>query len=152
MNKRAKKMQENGLTGINYLLNLSQENSHEFNDSGLSLLRRQYRANHPTEIAVTKCMDGRIHLPRLTNMQLGIINPWRNLGGKFDLGWPFFGLAVNECVQYAINKGRDCLVLVTYHYSRGDKHRGCRGFNYEIIAAREYTKNLKEEFDADFGP
>jgi hypothetical protein len=35
-------------------------------------------------------MDGRLNLPVMTQTAVGIIQPFRNLGGKFDLGWPFF--------------------------------------------------------------
>ncbi|MBI5732435.1 hypothetical protein HY967_00545 [Candidatus Jorgensenbacteria bacterium] len=139
------------LDGVKYLLALNQENSRIFQDPGTALERRKYREQHPTEIAVLKCMDGRLNLPVMTNTALGIIQPWRNLGGRFDLGWPLFALTMKDWVDYAINRGRDCLVIITYHYAKGDVHRGCRGFNYDVDAARAFTAELNKQFDSVFG-
>ncbi|NWF73057.1 MAG: hypothetical protein HXY51_08495, partial [Nitrospirae bacterium] len=46
-----------------------------------------------------KCMDGRLNLSVATNTPPGIIEPIRNLGGRFDLGWPHFGEVITEQVQ-----------------------------------------------------
>jgi len=96
-------------------------------------------------------MDGRLNLPVMTQTTVGIIQPYRNLGGKFDLGWPFFQATLDDWVQYAIGRGRHCIVFVTYHYSRGDVHRGCRGFNYDKVAARDTAVALKTQFDRIYG-
>ncbi len=96
-------------------------------------------------------MDGRLHLPIITKTPLGMIRPFRNLGGQFDLGWPFFGLLVKEWVEHSISRGRNCIVLSTYHYSKSDKHLGCRGFNYDTNLARTETIRLKEQFERVFG-
>ncbi|MDP1559618.1 MAG: carboxysome shell carbonic anhydrase [Nitrosomonas sp.] len=136
-------------TGIDYLLDLNARHSQAFMD--LATERRRYRGEHPTEIAALKCMDGRLHLPVMTQTALGIIQPFRNLGGIFDLGWPFFQAAMNQWVEYSISRGRYCLVFVTYHFARGDTHRGCRGFHYETDAARNAAIKLKEQFDRVYG-
>lgn len=136
-------------TGIDYLLDLNARHSRAFMD--LSSERRRYRGEHPTEIAALKCMDGRLHLPVMTQTALGIIQPFRNLGGKFDLGWPFFQSTIDQWVQYSISRGRHCLVFVTYHYARGDTHRGCRGFHYETDAARNAAIKLKDQFIRVYG-
>lgn len=136
-------------TGIDYLLDLNAKHSQAFMD--LSSERRRYRGEHPTEIAALKCMDGRLHLPVMTQTALGIIQPFRNLGGKFDLGWPFFQNIIEQWVQYSIGRGRHCLVFVTYHYARGDAHRGCRGFNYDTNAARDAAIKLKDQFIRVYG-
>lgn len=135
--------------GIEYLLELNAQQSRLFVNQ--HNLRVQYRATHPTEIAWCKCMDGRVHGPVLTQTPFGIIQPFRSLGGKFDLGWYGFATAVSEWVEYSIGRGRDCLMLVTYHYSRGDKHRGCRGFDYDVDDAIAFTRNLTEQFNQTFG-
>lgn len=140
-----------GMTGIEYLLHLNKENSELYCDPGVALERRLYRAKHPTEIGVLKCMDGRLNGAVMTNTAVGILRPWRNLGGKFNLGWIAFQQSIEDWVHRAMNRGRSCLVLVTYHYARGNTQRGCRGFNYDVDAARAYTKNLKEQFDRVFG-
>ena len=86
-------------------------------------------AEHPTLVAVMKCMDGRIHIPWATQTPLGIIQPFRNLGGIFDLGWPYLGEALNTTFLKAVSKGRRVLLLITYHYSKDTPRRGCAGFN-----------------------
>jgi len=139
----------NNPTGIDYLLELNARLSRAFMD--VSSERRRYRGEHPTEIAALKCMDGRLHLPVMTQTALGIIQPFRNLGGKFDLGWPFFQSILDQWVQYSNSRGRHCLVFVTYHYARGDTHRGCRGFNYETGSARDAAIKLKNQFDRVYG-
>ncbi len=138
-----------GNTGTDYLLDLNIRHSQAFVD--LAMERRRYRGEHPTEIAALKCMDGRLNLPVMTQTALGIIQPFRNLGGKFDLGWPFFQAALDHWVQYSISRGRYCLIFVTYHFARGDTHRGCRGFNYDTNAARDTAIKLKNQFERIYG-
>lgn len=144
-------MSQNGHKGIERLLALNKEHSRVFGDPSTVYKRRKYRVEHKTEIAVLKCMDGRLHLPVMTETELGIIQPWRNLGGKFDLGWMGFQQSMKEFVHYAISKGRNVLIFVTFHWSRGDKHRGCRGFNYEFDDAFKFALKLKQQFDTCFG-
>lgn len=74
---------------IQWLLNLGREHAREFCTPEVFLSRQRYLAEHPTLVAVMKCMDGRIHIPWATQTPLGIIKPFRNLGGIFDLGWPY---------------------------------------------------------------
>ena len=114
--------------------------------------RRLYRAQHPTAIKAFKCMDGRIHIPFMTGMPSGIIQPQRNLGGIFDLGWPFLGEVVHEWVDYNIvNNAARCLILVTYHYSKSSEHRGCAGFSYDTQAAHNYTWRFKSQVERVYG-
>lgn len=136
---------------VNFLLKHNQKQSAEFSNPDAILERRQYRVKHPTEIAAWKCMDGRLHLPIITETPLGVIQPFRNIGGQFDLGWPFFGFVTKEWVDYAISRGRDCLILVTYHYSKSDKHLGCKGFAYDTEAAKKFTFNLVKQIERVFG-
>jgi len=142
-------IQHNLSAGIDYLLDLNERHARDFID--LAVERRRYRGEHPTEIAALKCMDGRLNLPVMTQTTVGIIQPFRNLGGKFQLGWPFFQAVLDQWVQYAIGRGRHCMVFVTYHYARGDIHRGCRGFNYDTAAARDTAIKLKSQFDHIYG-
>ena len=87
----------------------------------------------------------------MTQSALGIIQPFRNLGGIFNLGWPFFQATMDQWVDYSISRGRHCLVFVTYHFARGDTHRGCRGFNYDTDTAKAAAINLKNQFDSVYG-
>ncbi|MBP6942831.1 MAG: hypothetical protein KBB55_02190 [Candidatus Buchananbacteria bacterium] len=133
------------------LLNINIEHAKKFTDPAATLERRRYRYEHPTEIAALKCMDGRLHLPVMTQTPAGIIQPWRNIGGKFDLGWYGFQASMASWVEYAIRNGKRCLVLTTYHYARGDHHRGCKGFGYDTDAAKASAFKLKAQFERVFG-
>jgi hypothetical protein len=136
-------------TGIDYLLELNARHSQAYIE--VATERRRYRGEHPTEIAALKCMDGRLHLPVITRTALGIIQPFRNLGGKFDLGWPYFQATLDEWIQQGVSRGRYCAVFVTYHFSRGDAHRGCRGFKYDAEVARMTAVQLKDQFLRVYG-
>ncbi len=142
-------------TGYNtitqFLLERNREQTQLFCSPDATLSRRKYRSEHPTEIAALKCMDGRLNLAVMTETPMGIIQPFRNIGGRFDLGWPYFGQVVEEWVRYSVSSGRNCLVLVTYHFSRGDAHRGCKGFGYDTEAAKEYVTGLKKQIETVYG-
>ncbi len=107
--------------------------------------RQNYRENHPTEIMALKCMDGRIHLPIATETPMGIIQPMRNVGAKFHFGWPSFYDKVTGWIQYATERKRNCLILVTYHFSTTESHLGCAGHNYDTAAAKKNAEELAEE-------
>ena len=117
----------------------------------VALARQRYQARHPTAIAVMKCMDGRINIPVATGTPLGIIQPFRNLGGMFDLGWPHLGEVVAHYVHKQIGEGRRVLILVTYHFSRGNKQRGCAGFAFDTDAAIAATRQLQHQIETVFG-
>lgn len=134
---------------IDKLLEQNLKHSNEY--KSLSMERRRYRVEHPTEIAALLCMDGRLNLPIMTQTAPGIIQTFRNLGGKFDIGWPLFQSNIDGWVQYAISRGRKCVIFVTYHYARGDAHRGCKGFGYDTSAARNAAFKLQEKFDYIYG-
>jgi hypothetical protein len=136
---------------IQWLLDLGREHAREFCTPEVFLARKRYLAKHPTLVAVMKCMDGRIHIPWATQTPLGIIQPFRNLGGIFDLGWPYLGEVLNTSFQNAVNSGRRVLLLITYHYSKDTPHRGCAGFDYNRDAAIEHTYCIKRQVEEIFG-
>ena len=76
---------------IDWLMELSRAHSASFCSPENHLARQRYLAEHNTQIIAMKCMDGRIHLPYVTQTPLGVIHPFRNLGGIFELGWPYLG-------------------------------------------------------------
>ena len=136
---------------MRWLSELGAEHSRVFAGPEAYLQRRRYRAEHPTAILAFKCMDGRIHLPYITKTPLGIIQPFRNLGGAFDIGWPHLGELVTHAVMRAVEEGRRVLILVTYHYSRGDRSRGCSGFDYDLEAARSSAFAFRRQLESVFG-
>ena len=136
---------------VEFLLEHNERQSAAFCSPDARLWRQQYRSRHPTEIAALKCMDGRLNLAIMSNTPPGIIQPYRNIAGKFDIGWPYFGELMEDWVNYSMGMGRDCLILVTHHWAKGDQHRGCRGFEYNTEAASLYTHELKAQIERVFG-
>lgn len=115
------------------------------------LQRDRYIAQHPTRIIVLSCMDGRVNLPLATRTPDGIIRTFRNLGGRFDLGWPNLCDTISAAVFKAVKTGRRVLAIVTYHFSKGDEHRGCAGFHYDTEAAKAHVTRLQGQFATLFG-
>jgi hypothetical protein len=98
-----------------------------------------------TEVAVLKCMDGRLTMSHITNTPPGLMQVFRTMGGKFDLGMPWFGELLHQWIEYSSSKNRNCLVFCTYHFSKGNAHRGCRGFNYDRYAAQQAAEQLRRD-------
>ncbi|RUR45072.1 carboxysome shell carbonic anhydrase [Vreelandella populi] len=136
---------------IDALLALSRQHAEHFCSPGAWLSRQRYLAQHPTSIVVMKCMDGRIHIPHATRTPLGIITPFRNLGGIFDLGWPYLGELLTDTVMSATNAGRGTLLLITYHFSQGDPARGCAGFACDTQAAKAHAHAIAQQAGELFG-
>lgn len=136
-----------------FLLGYNQERSKLYTSPDASLERRKHRKNYPTEVCAFKCSDGRLNLPIMTNTPPGIILPFRNIGGVFDVGWPYLGLLLLEFVEFAVKeRGQHGLPIVTYHWSKGNNgERGCRGLDYDVTAARNYTRRLRGDIRDIFG-
>ena len=136
---------------IDWLLEHARRHSEEFQSPESFLARSLHNAQHPTSLVSFKCMDGRINISLATDTPPGIIVPFRNLGGRFDLGWPYFGEVLSDYIVDMVGQGRRTLALITYHYSKGDSHRGCAGFQYDTDAARRHTFEIKRQVEAVFG-
>lgn len=136
---------------IDWLLELARKHSASYCSPEAFLARERYLAEHPSAIVVLKCMDGRINIPVATNTPPGIIQPIRNLGGIFNLGWPHLGEVLAHYVHERVSTGRRVLMLITYHFSRGDEHRGCAGFCYDTEAAKAHTYAIKQQVEYTFG-
>ena len=136
---------------IDWLFDLAGRHGEVFRSPEAWLARERYLAEHPTAIAVLKCMDGRINIPVATNTPTGILMPFRNLGGMFDLGWPHLGEVLAHHVQRMVGMGRRVLFLITYHWSKGDPARGCAGFNYDTQAAIAHTQDIRRQVEHIFG-
>lgn len=136
---------------IDWLFELADRHGADYRSPEAWLARERYLAEHPTAIAVLKCMDGRINIPVATNTPVGILMPFRNLGGMFDLGWPHLGEVLANHVQRMVHAGRRVLFLITYHYSKGDPQRGCAGFDYDTGAAIAHTYEIRRQVEYIFG-
>lgn len=136
---------------IDWLFDLARRHGETFRSPEAWLARERYLAEHPTAIAVLKCMDGRINIPVATNTPTGILMPFRNLGGMFDLGWPHLGEVLAHHVLRMTGDGRRVLFLITYHWSKDDPQRGCAGFNYDTSAAIAHTREIRRQVEHIFG-
>jgi hypothetical protein len=134
-----------------FLLGRNKEQSEEFIKPENKLARQYHREKHPTEIAAFKCMDGRLNLPVIANVPQGIIQPYRQIAGVFDLGDPYLGSLIEGWVDYSVSRARKCLVLSTYHFSKGDHHRGCAGHQENTVQALEWAKRLVNQHKFVFG-
>ncbi len=129
----------------------NREQSALYCDPSERVRRATHRQAHPTEIAAFKCMDGRLDLARITQTPPGIVQPFRNVAGRFDLGWPFLGVAMNDWVQYTILRGRNRLIIVTYHFSKSNIHWGCKGHDYNKAQGLTAAQTLARQFGDVFG-
>ncbi len=136
---------------IRWLAELAERHGEAYRSPEAMLARTRYQSQHPTAIAVLKCMDGRINIPFATETPVGILMPFRNLGGQFDLGWPHLGEVLTQYVMERIHEGRQVLFLVTYHFSRGERRRGCAGFDYDQTAAIAHTQSIHRQISTIFG-
>lgn len=136
---------------IDWLLELARNHAASYGSPEAFLARERYLAEHPSAIVVLKCMDGRINIPVATNTPPGIIQPIRNLGGMFNLGWPHLGEVLAHYVHERVSSGRRVLMLITYHFSKGDEHRGCAGFCFDTEAAKAHTYAIKQQVEYTFG-
>ncbi len=134
-----------------YILDLNHARSDEFCSPKAQDQLHYYKKHHPTHILAFKCMDGRINLPLLTGLPDGVFQPFRNIGGKFDLGAPLLNDIVVRARRDAVSAGSRMLALCTYHFSAGDNHRGCAGHNYNTTMAMDGAMKLKKQFEAMFG-
>jgi hypothetical protein len=133
------------------IIDRNREQSAVYCEPSERVRRATHRQAHPTEIAAFKCMDGRLDLARITMTPPGIIQPFRNVGGLFDLGWPFLGAVMHEWVQYTISRGRNRLIIATYHYSKSSIHWGCKGQDYSVAQALASARTLARQFEEVFG-
>lgn len=136
---------------IEELIELNKKQSLLYGSPALTARRDAHRIDHKTEIGGTVCMDGRANIQQYTELPIGIFQTFDNVGGKFELGWPLFQDKINEWRAYATKMRRPCLMLTTYHFSRGDGHRGCAGFEYDTGSAVIASRKLRAEFMEDFG-
>lgn len=107
--------------------------------------RTRYWAEHRTFFACIKCMDGRVQFSSMTNTPVGIVKPFRAIGGKFSIWWPSFLGRVRHWTERAMSQGSRNFMFVTYHYSASDTHLGCAGWKYDTKGARGGAEQLQKD-------
>jgi hypothetical protein len=111
--------------------------------------KRLVRA-HPTKIIAFVCMDGRINFPLIAGLPFGVVSSFRSLGGIFDFGNSCFLETLKKSVRSSLLERRDCLLVATYHFSKGEKYRGCKAWNYNTEAAKLGAEKLCAELEKTF--
>ncbi len=111
---------------------------------------KQYWAKHPTRVAFLGCMDGRVNFLYITNSKAGAANGYKVAGGKFNLGFNYFGLLNYDWYNAAMSSGHDCLVFSTYHFHSDDEHLGCKGHNYSTADAIGCGKKIVQQYKKVF--
>ncbi|HEV8666790.1 MAG TPA: hypothetical protein VN665_03005, partial [Candidatus Paceibacterota bacterium] len=119
-----KKQNEN----TRFLIDHNKKQSELYQSPDEVVRREEYLRVHKTEIMVPKCMDGRVNVPLITGIPMGIIAPYRSMGARFEIGSPSFAPHVRRFYEHVrdqrIENGVACgIVVTTYHYSKGDTHR-----------------------------
>lgn len=133
--------------GIDQFLRTQAQSAASFSSTRAVLERELYWSRTSTEIEVYKCSDARVKGSRYLKTPLGVLTPRRTIGGKFEMWWPDLQKEIEMWRQRAAKKFRHrCLSLFSYHFSRGDEHRGCAGFDCQTNDAIAYTTALLEDF------
>lgn len=127
------------------LVAINEDYSFRYQSQALELKR--YQKEHPTKLLVFKCMDGRILFSSFTETPLGFLRNFRNLGGQFNFGWRAFRDFLTAIVDRCYIEKRGCLAIITYHYSEGDKHRGCAGYGYDKEASIRGAMGFKKQLE-----
>jgi hypothetical protein len=97
-------------------------------------------------------MDGRIDFHNSMKVVPGVLQPYMNLGGRFDLSWPHLGATIVRAVENAVENGRRTLVMISYHLSASTHKWGCAGFGFDAEKALAFMEELKGQFVKVFGP
>lgn len=141
-------MQSSQLGLSQEILMINQEESQRFLE--FTTVRSAYRELHPTEFAVTKCMDGRIDFTRITGIPAGIITAFRSIGGIHNLEWDNFRRDLENWQNHARTKKRSAVLIVTYHWSRSASWLGCKGFNYDLQAAIDQMSEFRRQVESRY--
>ena len=48
-------------------------------------------------------------------------------------------------------EGRRVLLVITYHFSKGDPRRGCAGFGHDTAAAHAHARQIRTQVEHIFG-
>ena len=97
-------------------------------------------------------MDSRVNFSLLTMTPSGVLQPWRNLGGRFNYGWPHFQELTRKWYKHASREGSlKPLMVHTYHFSESKKELGGRGWNCDTEASKKHCFELRNQCERLFG-
>ncbi|MDB5225765.1 MAG: hypothetical protein JWL87_717 [Candidatus Adlerbacteria bacterium] len=140
----------------NFLIEHNKRQSKDFLSPDQVQKREDYQRQHKTDVMITKCMDGRVNVPVITGIPMGVFAPYRSMGAVFDIGSPGFAPHVRGFYEHVrgrrIKEGEaNGIVINTYHFSKGSRERGCKGFGFDTERACKCTKLLRGDFEEVYG-
>lgn len=100
-----------------------------------------------------RCSDGRLgQIEKMFGLPYGTSKNFINIGGKFKIGWGFFGKLLVEKVHEIVRTPfRKACIIVTYHWSSSQESLGCAGFNCDKHAAENYMHDFITQLKRVFG-
>ncbi len=139
-------------TLVQEVININRRCSKLFASATARSNRLFYRAKEKYFKMWVVCMDSRVDIPKVTKVPVGVGKHFRNLGARFNLEWEKFDEAVFRCYMHHLKEeGKGSLAMLNYHWSKGDKFRGCKGFNFDKEAAIAGMFGLQEQFRRVYG-
>ncbi|MDD5463993.1 MAG: carboxysome shell carbonic anhydrase [Candidatus Moranbacteria bacterium] len=107
----------------------------------------KYKEKHPTKMLIFKCADGRLLFSKFCKTRLGYLRNFRNIGGKFNMGWLTFQQGLSRILEDNHRAGNGCLAIVTYHFSKGDPKRGCAGYDFNTKKSIEGASGFRGQME-----
>ena len=98
------------------------------------------------KIMAFKCSDGRAHANSYAGLPEGLIFPFRNIGGRFDLeNWYHLNTAFITEIKRWLEYVNQFLILTSYHFSEGHPDLCCAGFGNNTQKAIEASSALRDQ-------
>ncbi len=111
--------------------------------------RTRRRSQHPTEIVIIQCADGRVCTATAAQVPEGIVTEMREIGGQFDPASPIFHSRLLDILRFAQSRGRQVLIWVIYHFSEEDPELGCAGHGCNRETARRCAERLTQTINVE---
>jgi hypothetical protein len=109
------------------------------------LQREEYLFDHPTDIAVMLCIDGRAKLRTCTGTLPGVITPMRSPAGDAHPSWPGFKANMKTFLESGHSMD---LFIATFHESgSNNSHLGCAAVNKNPHEARRIADALASQLN-----
>ncbi|MEI7451677.1 MAG: hypothetical protein WCK37_00560 [Candidatus Falkowbacteria bacterium] len=134
---------------IDWLKGVNGEYSQRFCSPGAQAERRSFWLRYPVGLFCFGCMDGRNNIHNATELPAGIMKNYRHAGPwewSNSLDQLFYG-----DLMHWIDQGKECLVFVSYHFSKSNKDWGCAAFECNTDKAIASNISFKEKIDRVYG-
>jgi len=137
-------------TLISRIKQINREYSENFCLPDAQAERRWFCEEYPVGLFSFGCMDGRNNIPNATEIPLGVMKNFHFAGGEWHW-WNNVSTVFSKDIARHEKKHRASLVLVSYHFSRSEKHLGCAWFNYDTDAAIKANLKFLKKIERVYG-